>query len=67
MGCLDAHGKACPPFAWEEAHRLTLRAKQFILYGIFGPARGASRREDIRYIYSILPIVAEKEVEKWGS
>ena len=24
-------------------------------------------RDDIRYIYSTFPIVAEKETEKWGS
>jgi hypothetical protein len=71
MGHVDAKGDGLPPFAWDEARRLTLRAKldalYFILYGVFDPARPAETRDDIRYIYSTFPIVAEKEAEKWGS
>ncbi len=71
MGCLDGHGKTRPPFAWEEARRLTLRAKldalYFILSGVFDPDNAAASRDDIRDIYSTFPIVAEKETEKWGS
>lgn len=71
MGHVDAKGDVLPPFVWDEARRLTLRAKldalYFILYGVFDPARAAETRDDIRYIYSTFPIVAEKEAEKWGS
>jgi hypothetical protein len=67
MGYADTHGKARPPFAWDEDRRLIRHARQFIFYGISGPARAATRREDIRYLYSTFPIVAEKETEKWGS
>ena len=71
MGHVDAKGEVLPPFAWDEARRLNLRAKldalYFILYGVFEPARAAESREDVRYIYSTFPIVAEKEAEKWGS
>jgi hypothetical protein len=71
MGCLDGHGKTRPPFAWEDARRLTLRAKldalYFILSGVFDPDNAAVSRDDIRYIYSTFPIVAENEAEKWGS
>ncbi len=71
MGHVDANGEVLPPFIWDEARRLTLRAKldalYFILYGVFDPANAAASRDDIRYIYSTFPIVAEKETEKWGS
>ncbi|MEO7569680.1 MAG: hypothetical protein ABIT16_08430 [Croceibacterium sp.] len=71
MGNVDAKGEVLPPFIWDEARRLTLRAKldalYFILYGVFDPANAAASRDDIRYIYSTFPIVAEKETEKWGS
>ena len=54
MGYVDANGKVRPPFIWDEARRLTLRAKfdalYFILYGVFDPANAASSRDDIRYI-----------------
>jgi hypothetical protein len=71
MGHVDSSGEVLPPFIWDEARRLTLRAKldalYFILYGVFDPANAAASRDDIRYIYSTFPIVAEKEAEKWGS
>jgi hypothetical protein len=71
MGHVNEEGEALPPFSWDEARRLTLRAKldalYFILYGIFAPANPTTSRDDIRYIYSTFPGVAEKEVEKWGS
>ena len=35
--------------------------------GVFDPANAPTSRDDIRYIYSTFPIVAEKEAEKWGS
>ncbi len=71
MGHVDAKGEVLPPFIWDEARRLGTRAKldalYFILYGVFDPANAAASRDDIRYIYSTFPIVAEKEAEKWGS
>lgn len=71
MGHVDAKGEVRPPFIWDEARRLTLRAKldalYFILYGVFDPANAAASRDDIRYIYSTFPIVAAQETAKWGS
>ena len=71
MGHVDSKGEVLPPFIWDEARRLTLRAKldalYFILYGVFDPANAPTSRDDIRYIYSTFPIVAEKETEKWGN
>ena len=59
-----------PPFEWDEARRLNLRAKldalYFILYGVFDPANAAASRDDIRYIYSTFPIIAQQERDKWG-
>ncbi len=70
MGHVDAKGEVLPPFEWDEARRLNLRAKldalYFILYGVFDPANAASGRADIRFIYSTFPSVAEQEREKWG-
>ena len=71
MGHVDAKGEALPPFAWDEARRLNLRAKldalYFILYGVFDPANAAASRDDIRYIYSTFPIVEREEMAKWGN
>jgi hypothetical protein len=70
MGHVDAAGDVPPPFVWDEDRRLRLRAKldalYFILYGVFDPTDPARSREDIRYMYSTFPIVAEKEAQKWG-
>lgn len=70
MGYVGASGEVLPPFVWDEARRLNLRAKldalYFILYGVFDPANAAAGRDDIRYIYSTFPIVAGHEREKWG-
>lgn len=70
IGHVDAKGEALPPFGWDEARRLNLRAKldaiYFILYGVFDPANAATSRENIGYIYSTFPIVAQQEREKWG-
>ena len=71
MGYVDAKGEVLPPYIWDEARRLTLRAKldalYFILYGVFAPANAATSRDDIRYIYSTFSIVASQETAKWGS
>lgn len=71
MGYFDAKGEVLPPFEWDEARRLNLRAKldalYFILYGVFDPTNAAACRDDIRYIYSTFPIIAQQERDKWGS
>lgn len=71
MGYVDGKGEVQPPFEWDEARRLKLRAKldalYFILYGVFDPANAAASRDDIRYIYSTFPIIAQQERDKWGS
>ncbi|WP_269716141.1 Eco57I restriction-modification methylase domain-containing protein [Caulobacter sp. NIBR2454] len=71
MNHVGADGKVPPPFVWDEARRLNLRAKldalYFILYGVFDPANPTQSRDDIRYIYSTFPIVEREEVARWGS
>ena len=54
MGYVDKAGKAKPPFTWDEARRLHLRAK---LDAVFFHLYGVTDRDDIRYIYSTFPIV----------
>jgi hypothetical protein len=70
MGYVDAEGEVLPPFAWDEARRLNLRAKldalYFILYRVFDPADPAHSRDDIRYVYSTFPIVEREETAQWG-
>jgi hypothetical protein len=71
MGHVDGNGDVLPPFGWAAARRLNLRAKldalYFILYGVFDPAHSDASRDNIRYIYSTFPIVAQQEQDKWGS
>lgn len=63
MGHVDAKGKVKPPFKWNDARRLHLRAKldavYFHLYGI-------TKRDDVRYIFSTFPIVDEQETRAHG-
>lgn len=63
MGFTDATGGVRPPFAWDDARRLTLRTKLdavfFLLYGVTG-------RDDIRHIYSTFPILEHKETARHG-
>jgi hypothetical protein len=70
VGHVDASGKVLPPFAWDEARRLRLRAKLdavfFHLYGIFDASNRAQSRDDITYIYSTFPIVERQEIEAHG-
>lgn len=70
IGHVDASGVVLPPFSWDEARRLRLRAKLdavfFHLYGIFDPANRAQSRDDITYIYSTFPIVERQEIEAHG-
>ena len=63
MGHVDKEGEVKPPFAWDEARRLTLRAK---LDAIYFHLYGVTDRDDIRYIYSTFPIVEREETEKYG-
>ena len=63
MGYVNARGQTRPPFRWNEARRLRLRAKldavYFHLYGI-------TDRDDVRYIYSTFPIVEKEETATHG-
>jgi hypothetical protein len=67
MGHVDENGEVLPPFAWDEARRLRLKAKLdavfFHLYGIFDPTNREQSRDDIRYIYSTFPIVERQEMK----
>jgi hypothetical protein len=63
MGYVDRHGEVLPPFRWDEARRLKLRAK---LDAIYFHLYGVTDRDDIRYIYSTFPIVEREEMEAYG-
>ncbi len=63
LGHVDERGEALPPFPWDAARRLRLRAKldalYFHLYGI-------ADRDDIRHIHSTFPIVQRQEEAAYG-
>lgn len=63
MGHVDRQGEVLPPFKWDEARRLKLRAK---LDAIYFHLYGVTDRDDIRYIYSTFPIVEREEMEAYG-
>ncbi len=63
MGHVDETGDVRPPFAWDEARRLNLRAK---LDAVFFHLYGVTDREDVRYIYSTFPIVEQQETTAYG-
>ncbi len=63
MGYIDAKGKVKPPFKWEDARRLMLRAK---LDAIYFHLYGITKRDDVRYIYSTFPIVEREESAAHG-
>jgi hypothetical protein len=71
MQHIDATGEVLPPFPWDQERRLNLRAKldalYFILYGVFDSANADRSRDDIRYIYSTFPGVAQQERDRWGA
>ncbi|MBE0455491.1 MAG: Eco57I restriction-modification methylase domain-containing protein [Roseovarius sp.] len=64
MGHVDEGGAVLPPFVWDEARRLGLRAK---LDAVFFHLYGITDRDDIRYIYSTFPIVARQEEAAHGT
>ncbi len=70
MGHVDCKSEVLPPFTWNEARRLRLKAKLdavfFCLYGIFNPESREQSRDDIRYIYSTFPIVEKQETQAHG-
>ena len=63
MGYVDKAGEVKPPFTWDEAQRLHLRAK---LDAVFFHLYGVTDRDDIRYIYSTFPIVEREEKATYG-
>ena len=63
MGHVDKAGKVKPPFTWDEARRLHLRAK---LDAVFFHLYGVTDRDDIRYIYSTFPIIEREEKTAYG-
>ena len=63
MGYVDKAGEVKPPFTWDEARRLHLRAK---LDAVFFHLYGVTDRDDIRYIYSTFPIVERQEKAVYG-
>ncbi len=64
MGYVDEAGKVKPPFTWDEARRLHLRAK---LDAVFFHLYGVTDRDEVRYIYSTFPIVERQEIDAYGS
>ena len=63
MGYVNNAGRVKPPFTWNEARRLHLRAK---LDAVFFYLYGVTNRDDIRYIYATFPIVERKEKATYG-
>lgn len=63
MGYVDAKGNVKPPFKWDEARRLELRAK---LDAVYFHLYGVTDRDDVRYIYSTFPIVEREETNAHG-
>jgi hypothetical protein len=63
MGFVDAAGAVRPPFAWEEARRLELRAK---LDAVYFHLYGATRIEEVHYIYSTFPIAERVDIACHG-
>lgn len=63
MGYVDDAGEVKPPFIWDEARRLRLRAK---LDAVFFHLYGVTDRDDVRYIYSTFPIVEREEIAEYG-
>ena len=64
MGHVDESGAAAPPFPWDEARRLALRAK---LDAVFFRLYGVTDRDDARYVYSTFPIVERQERARYGA
>ncbi len=64
MGHVDEAGEVLPPFIWDDARRLDLRAK---LDAVFFHLYSLTDRDDIRYIYSTFPIVARQEEATHGT
>ncbi len=64
IGHVDEGGEVKLPFRWDADRRLNLRAKldalYFHLYGI-------TDRDDIRYVYSTLPIIERDERAAFGA
>ncbi len=63
MGHVDEAGKVLPPFPWDEARRLHLRAR---LDALFFHLYGITSRDDVRHIYSTFPIVERQEATLYG-
>ena len=63
MGHVDTAGEVLPPFPWDEARRLHLRAK---LDALFFHLYGVTSRDDVRYIYSTFPIVERQDQDAYG-
>ncbi|MYG47371.1 MAG: N-6 DNA methylase [Synechococcus sp. SB0675_bin_6] len=63
MGHVDAAGEVLPPFPWDEARRLHLRAK---LDALYFHLYGVTNRDDVRYIYSTFPIVERQDQDNYG-
>ena len=64
MGHVDESGAVKPPFPWDEARRLALRAK---LDAVFLHLYGVTDRDDARYIHSTFPIVERQERARYGA
>ncbi len=63
LGHVDEAGTVKPPFPWDEARRLRLRAK---LDALFFHLYGVTNRDDVRYVYSTFPIIEREETAAHG-
>ena len=63
LGYTDETGQVRPPFRWDPARRLALRAK---LDAVFFHLYGLADRDDMRYVFSTFPIVEQQETQTHG-
>ena len=64
MDYVEDTGDVKAPYLWDEERRLHLFAK---LDAVFFHLYGITDREDVRYVFSTFPIIANQEADKYGT
>ena len=64
MDYVEDTGDVKAPFLWDEERRLHLFAK---LDAVFFHLYGITDRDDVRYVFSTFPIIANQEADKYGA
>ncbi len=63
MDYVGEDGEVKPPFVWDEERRLHLCAK---LDAVFFHLYGITDRDDVRYVFSMFPIIEKQEKDNYG-